>query len=155
MGVEIERKFLVADGCESYKNDAVSCDAIEQGYICRDPERTVRIRIRNGKGYIAVKGAGYAGGTARFEWETEIPLQDARDLLALCVPVVIKKTRYLVPFGGHTFEVDVFGGKHRGLVLAEVELRSPDEPFLRPGWLGREVTGDPQYYNAQLSICRP
>ena len=145
--LEIERKFLVAG---DYKAFAKSAHHIVQGYICRDPQRTVRIRIRDDRGYITVKGITSDDGTSRFEWEKEIPSDDARALLNLCLPGVIDKTRYLVEVGKHLFEIDEFHGAHEGLVLAEIELRSSDEYFEKPDWLGQEVTGDPRYYNSNL-----
>ena len=146
MAQEIERKFLVTG---DYRSSATSSSRIAQGYICSDG-RTVRVRIRGDRGYLTIKGPSPDGGLSRYEWETEISLDDARDLMKLCRGGVIDKTRYLVPFGGHTFEVDEFYGDNEGLVVAEVELSSPDEPFERPAFLGREVTGDRRYYNAQL-----
>ena len=151
MNCEIERKFLVVEGNNSFKGEAIAQYEIAQGYICRDPKRTVRVRIRNDEGFLTIKGASDPTGTTRFEWERPISLDDARALMALCEPVVVEKTRYVVPFADHIFEVDIFHGSHSGLTLAEIELTSPDEPFERPEWLGIEVTGDPKYYNAQLS----
>ena len=148
MALEIERKFLV---CGDYKPAASKAMRITQGYLNRDPGRTVRVRMRGDQGYLTVKGAGNDTGTSRFEWEIEIPAADARELLALCHPGVIDKTRYLVPVGTHTFEVDEFHGENEGLVLAELELTDEHETFERPGWLGAEVTGDARYYNAQLA----
>lgn len=148
MALEIERKFLV-DG--DFLPEATRSVRIAQGYLCSTPERTVRIRIRDGRGVITFKGVGSRSGMTRFEWEHEIPLAEAQELLARCELGAIEKRRYLVPAGDHTFEVDVFGGDNEGLVVAEVELRSEDEPFERPAWLGREVTGDVRYYNAMLS----
>lgn len=151
MNCEIERKFLIRLGDASYKTDAIACRSIKQGYICRHPSRTVRVRICDDDAFLTIKGASDASGTTRFEWEKPINPDDARALMALCEPVIIEKTRYVVPFAGHTFEVDEFSGAHSGLVLAEIELASPDEPFERPPWLGDEVTGNANYYNAQLS----
>ncbi len=148
MGQEIERKFLVCGDFRSGANDATR---ITQGYLCSVPERTVRVRVRGDRGYITIKGAGSASGASRFEWEKEIPVEEARELMNLCEPGVIDKTRWLVPVGAHTFEVDEFHGENEGLILAEVELGSEDEPFERPSWLSAEVTGDPRYYNSALS----
>ena len=148
MALEIERKFLV---CGDYKSAASKAMRITQGYLNRDPGRTVRVRMRGDKGYLTVKGVGNDTGTSRFEWEIEIPAADARELLALCHPGVIDKTRYLVQVGAHTFEVDEFHGDNEGLVLAELELSDEHETFERPSWLGAEVTGDARYYNAQLA----
>lgn len=147
MAQEIERKFLV---CGDYKSSAFKSLRITQGYLSSVPERTVRVRIKGDKGYITVKGAGSASGASRFEWEKEIPLEDAESLLKLCEPGVIDKTRYLVKVGDHTFEVDEFYGDNEGLTVAEVELSAEDEAFDKPSWLGEEVTGDPRYYNSAL-----
>ena len=123
---------------------------IVQGYISSARGRTVRVRIRNGKGYLTIKGASDASGLSRYEWEKEIPLNEAEELMKLCEPGVIDKTRYLVRSGRHTFEVDEFYGENEGLVVAEVELTSEDEAFEKPDFIGREVTGDVRYYNSQL-----
>lgn len=154
MPQEIERKFLV-DG--EYKSKAYASSRIVQGYICSARGRTVRIRIRDDKGYLTIKGPADASGISRYEWEKEIPLDEARDLMKICEPGVIDKTRYLVRSGRHVFEVDEFYGENEGLVIAEVELSSPDEPFEKPDFIGQEVTGDTRYYNAQLMrhpFCR-
>ncbi|MDO3389788.1 CYTH domain-containing protein [Bacteroides sp. ET489] len=147
MPQEIERKFLV-DG--EYKSKAYASSRIVQGYICSARGRTVRIRIRDDKGYLTIKGPADASGISRYEWEKEIPLDEARDLMKICEPGAIDKTRYLVRSGRHVFEVDEFYGENEGLVIAEVELSSPDEPFEKPDFIGQEVTGDARYYNAQL-----
>ena len=148
MPQEIERKFKV---CGEFKSLAKRSMRICQGYICAAKGRTVRIRIRDCQGFITIKGRSSADGLSRFEWEKEIDVEDARQLLLLCEPGVIDKTRYLVDYEGHTFEVDEFYGDNAGLVMAELELRSEDEPFERPSWLGEEVTGNPRYYNASLT----
>ena len=101
-------------------------------------------------GFLTIKGASNESGTSRYEWEKEIPLCEARELLKLCEPGIIDKTRYLVRSGQHTFEVDEFYGENEGLTVAEVELSSEDEPFVKPAFIGREVTGDIRYYNSQL-----
>ena len=148
MAQEIERKFLVLD--DSYKHEAFSNSHIQQGYICSDRGRTVRVRIRDARAYITIKGPSLDGGLSRYEFEQEIPLDDARQLLTLCEPGIIDKTRWLVKSGSHTFEVDEFFGDNEGLVMAEVELQSPsDEPKI-PHFIGKEVTGDRRYYNSQL-----
>ncbi len=147
MGQEIERKFLV-DG--EYKSQAYASSHIVQGYICSTRGRTVRVRIRDTKGYLTIKGASDAAGMSRYEWEREIPLAEAEELMKLCEPGVIDKTRYLVRSGRHVFEVDEFYGDNQGLVVAEVELASETEPFEKPAFIGREVTGDVRYYNSQL-----
>ncbi len=148
MSQEIERKFKVRG---EFKSLARRSMRISQGYLCSAPERTVRIRIRDGQGFITIKGKSTADGVSRFEWEEQISAEDARQLLQLCEPGVIDKTRYLVDYAGHTFEVDEFYGDNAGLLMAELELKYGDEPFERPSWLGDEVTGDPRYYNASLS----
>ena len=147
MALEIERKFLVSG---DFRSAATKATHITQGYLCSVPERTVRVRIKGDKGYMTVKGIGSDSGASRFEWEKEIPVEDVRELLKICEPGVIDKTRYLVPAGRHTFEVDEFYGDNEGLVVAEVELSSEDEEFVRPEWLGEEVTGDARYYNSML-----
>ena len=147
MSQEIERKFLVTG---EYKSRAYEQSRIVQGYISSARGRTVRVRIRNGKGYLTIKGASDASGLSRYEWEKEIPLNEAEELMKLCEPGVIDKTRYLVRSGRHTIEVDEFYGENEGLVVAEVELTSEDEAFEKPDFIGREVTGDVRYYNSQL-----
>lgn len=148
MALEIERKFLVAG---DFKAMAASHSRIVQGYICPDKGRTVRVRLRGEKGYLTIKGPSLDGGLTRYEFEKEITLDEALSLLRLCQPGIIDKVRWLVPMpDGHTFEVDEFHGENEGLVMAEVELGAADEPFLRPDWLGEEVTGDRRYYNSQL-----
>lgn len=147
MAQEIERKFLVAG---DFKSQAYTQSRIVQGYISSVRDRTVRVRIRDGKGYLTIKGASSASGTSRYEWEKELPLAEAEELMKLCEPGVIDKTRYLVRSGVHTFEVDEFYGENQGLVVAEVELSSEEEDFLKPDFIDREVTGDVRYYNSQL-----
>ena len=147
MAQEIERKFLVRG---DFKSEVTKATRITQGYLSSVPERTVRVRIKGDKGYMTVKGIGSDSGASRFEWEKEIPVEDVRELLKICEPGVIDKTRYLVPAGRHTFEVDEFYGDNEGLVVAEVELSSEDEEFVHPEWLGKEVTGDARYYNSML-----
>jgi CYTH domain-containing protein len=123
-----------------------------QGFLSTDPERTVRVRRMGDKGWITIKGITRAGGTTRNEWEYPIPPSEAEALLAICLPLRIRKIRYTIPMGAHTFEVDEFLEENEGLVLAEIELKAPDESFERPAWLGTEVTGDSAYYNSQLSL---
>lgn len=149
MGIEIERKFLVTD--DSYKNTAYRNDRIVQGYICRQDGVSTRVRIRGDKGYLTIKGPSLDGGLSRFEWEKEITVDDAKELIRLSPHPVIDKRRYLVEYGSHTFEVDEFYGDNEGLVVAEVELNAPDEPFEKPPFLGEEVTGDKRYYNSSLT----
>ncbi len=148
MHIETERKFLVKDS--SYKAAAIKSYHICQGYIAHDSGNSVRVRIRDKQGFLTIKGPS-ADGVSRQEWEREIPLEDARELFLLCKPGSIDKIRWIVPAGPvRYFEVDEFFGENEGLVMAEIELSQPDEPFERPSWLGQEVTGDRRYYNAQL-----
>ncbi|MBR1388110.1 MAG: CYTH domain-containing protein [Prevotella sp.] len=147
-GLEIERKFLVTD--DSYKRQAYDSSRIVQGYICSSHGRTVRVRIRDGRGYLTIKGPSENGGLSRYEFEKEIAGGEAEQLMKLCEPGIIDKTRYLVKSGSHTFEVDEFHGENDGLVMAEVELGAEDEPYEKPDFIGKEVTGDRRYYNSQL-----
>ena len=147
MPQEIERKFLVAGDFKPFAKKAIR---ITQGYLCSVPERTVRVRIKGDRGFITIKGIGSASGASRYEWEKEIPVAEVLELLQICEPGVIDKTRYLVEVGEHTYEVDEFYGDNEGLTLAEVELTSEDEVFEKPEWLGKEVTGDVKYYNSML-----
>ena len=148
MPLEIERKFLVQD--DSYKNLATSSSHIIQGYIYSGKGKTIRVRIRDEKGYLTIKGPSGKAGISRYEWEKEIGLHDAEELIQLCEPGMIDKVRYLVPAGKHTFEVDEFFGENQGLVMAEVELASEEEPFEKPPFISMEVTGDRRYYNSHL-----
>ena len=147
MAQEIERKFLVRG---EFKSSAYASERIAQGYLSSVPERTVRVRVKGDKGFLTIKGIADEAGVSRYEWEKEIPLNEAEELMKLCEPGVIDKTRYLVRSGRHTFEVDEFYGENEGLVVAEVELTSEDEAFEKPDFIGREVTGDVRYYNSQL-----
>ncbi|RXG18055.1 CYTH domain-containing protein [Leeuwenhoekiella aestuarii] len=147
--LEIERKFLVKSG--AFKTEAFSLSEIKQGYLNSNPERAVRIRIKKNTGYLTIKGKSDESGTTRFEWEKEIEKEEAEALLKLCEPGVISKIRYEVKAGEHVYEVDEFFDENDGLVLAEIELNTSDEKFIRPNWLGEEVTGDVRYYNSQLS----
>ena len=148
MQIETERKFLVLD--DGYKAQAVESHRIRQGYIAHDMGRSVRVRILDDKGFLTVKGPFFGIGS-RPEWEKEISLQEAEDLFLLCKPGSIDKTRWIVPAGERFFEVDEFHGENEGLVMAEIELKSQDEAFGRPSWLGEEVTGDKRYYNGYLA----
>lgn len=148
MAQEIERKFLVKRG---FKEAAFDALRITQGYLSTAPGRSVRVRLKGDKGFLTIKGPSRDGGLSRFEWEKEIGADEARELLALCEPGLIDKTRWLVKAGIHTFEVDEFHGDNEGLVVAEVELTAPDEPYEKPEWLGPEVTGDRRYYNSYLT----
>lgn len=149
MHTEIERKFLV--NSPAFVQEAYAAQRIVQGYICSAPGRTVRVRIRGDQGYLTIKGPSDEKGLSRYEFEQAIPVQDAEQLLRLCEPGVIDKTRYLIRAGKHTFEVDIFQGENKGLILAEVELETEDEPFEHPAWLGKEVSGDRRYYNSMLA----
>ena len=147
--LEIERKFLVVD--DSYKQLSYGSFHIVQGYICSERGRTVRVRIRDERAYLTIKGPSENGGLSRYEFEREIPLEDGRQMMQLCEPGIIDKTRWLVKSGNHTFEVDEFHGANEGLVVAEVELAYEDEPFKKPDFIGKEVTGDRRYYNSELA----
>ena len=147
MAKEIERKFLVSG---EFRQDSPESYRIMQGYICSDPDRTVRVRVRGDKGFLTIKGRSSEDGLSRYEWEKEIPVSEALELMNLCVSGVIDKTRYLVPYGGHTYEVDVFHGANEGLILAEIELADEQEMFEKPSWLGEEVTSDVRYRNSML-----
>jgi len=147
--IEIERKFLVTDN--SFKKEAFTQNRIAQGYLSSVPERTVRVRIKGNKGYLTIKGISNDSGMSRFEWEKEIPVAEAQELLLLCEKGVIEKTRFEIKRGNHVFEVDEFYGENQGLCVAEIELHSEMEPFDKPNWLGEEVTNINRYYNAYLS----
>ena len=149
MSQEIERKFLVKG--DGFKQDAFQFLRITQGYLNSAPERTVRVRMKGEKGYLTVKGVADETGVCRYEWEKEIPVNEAEELLRLCEPGVIDKIRYLVRVGAYIFEVDEFYGENKGLLMAEIELPEADAIFERPSWLGEEVTGDSRYYNSMLA----
>ena len=146
--MEIERKFLVAGDFTPYVTS--SC-RISQGYLSSNPDRTVRVRIKGDKGFLTIKGRSSSDGLSRYEWEKEIPLDEATELIGLCEAGVIDKTRHIVPHRGHIWEVDVFRGENEGLVVAEIELSSTDEEFEQLSWVADEVTGDVRYYNAYIS----
>lgn len=148
MAQEIERKFLVKD---SWQPQGAG-EKIAQGYLSTVPERTVRVRLKGGKGYLTVKGKNQ--GICRAEFEYEIPPADAEELLALAEQPILSKIRYREEHGGCIWEIDVFAGENEGLVVAEIELPHVDSEFERPAWLGEEVSGDVRYYNASL-IKRP
>lgn len=147
--VEIERKFLVKN--QLFMAEADIKTHIAQGYLNSDPKRTVRARIKGEKGFITIKGASNKSGLSRFEWEKEISVPEAQELLQLCEEGIIEKIRYEVKHGNHLFEIDVFHGANNGLIVAEIELQSEIETFEKPKWLGKEVTGDERYYNSYLS----
>ena len=147
--IEIERKFLVSS--DAFKREAFTQNRITQGYLSSVPERTVRVRIKGNKGFLTIKGVSNESGLSRFEWEKEIPIDEAKELLKLCEKGVIDKTRFEVKVGSHIFEVDEFYGENEGLIVAEVELGSETETFEKPIWLGTEVTHDKRFYNSYLS----
>jgi adenylate cyclase len=146
VGTEIERKFLVADPSVV---DGRPGSIIRQGYLSREPSRTVRVRRRGDRGFITIKGANV--GARRSEWEYDIPPDEADEMLALCEGPILDKTRYLIDVAGRTWEVDVFRGANDGLVMAEVELDAEDAVVELPAWVGIEVTDVPRFYNANLS----
>ena len=148
--IEIERKFLVTG--PHYREESRSQLRILQGFLSTDPDRTIRVRCIGPQGFLTIKGRTYDAGTSRPEWEYEIPLKEAEELLSLCETHPIEKIRYQVEAGPHVFEVDEFTGLNDGLILAEVELTTASESFEKPPWLGQEVTGDNRYYNSQLSL---
>lgn len=145
---EIERKFLVKG---EFRHLATADSRICQGYLSDDPERTVRVRIYGDKGFITIKGA--SDGMSRFEWEKEIPVDEAEMLLRLCLPGIVEKVRHIVPMGDLKFEVDEFFGENKGLTMAEIELPDENTEVELPCWVGDEVTGDKRYYNSYLSKC--
>jgi adenylate cyclase len=147
--IEIERKFLVTD--DSFKTVAYAQNRIKQGYLSSVPERTVRVRVKEDKGFLTIKGISNHTGMSRFEWEKEIPLEEANQLLLLCEAGVIDKTRFEVKFENHIFEIDEFYGENEGLTMVEIELESETTSFQKPNWLGKEVTNDKRYYNSYLS----
>ena len=148
--MEIERKYLVTSDC--YKEMAVARYHIIQGYISREKTGTVRVRITDDKAYLTIKGKPAAGHFARYEWEKEIDVKEAEELMKLCQGTIIDKTRWIVPAmeEGLKWEVDEFHGKHEGLVVAEIELESEDQVVVLPAFIGKDVTNDPQYYNANM-----
>lgn len=148
---EIERKFLVKS--DDYKHIAESSVEIAQGYLNRDPHRTVRVRRKGDKGYLTVKGM--TTGIRREEYEYEIPLTDAINMMQLALPEVVEKTRWHVIYAGHLWEVDEFHGRLQGLTLAEVELPSENTPVDLPPFIGEDVSNDPRYFNSNLSTLTP
>ena len=148
MAHEIERKFLIKAEFKAFVQRKIS---IKQGYISVNPERTVRIRIADDKAFITIKGKSNSSGLTRYEWEKEIKLNEAEELLKLCSNTIIEKTRYIIPANNNLFfEVDEFYGDNYGLVIAEIELPTEETEFNKPNWLGEEVTGDKKYYNSML-----
>jgi CYTH domain-containing protein len=149
MNLEIERKFLVKNN--SFKEIAFKKKHIKQGFLNSDKERTVRVRIIEDKAYLTIKGKSNNTGTIRFEWEKEIPVIEAEQLMLLTEKTVIEKYRYYIKSKKHTFEVDEFLDENSDLIIAEVELTDENESFSKPSWLGKEVTGEVKYYNSSLS----
>jgi adenylate cyclase len=147
MGKEIERKFLVRS---EFRHLAKKEIKILQTYLAIDNDKSVRLRIADDKAFISIKSKAGENSIRRSEWEISIPVADALEMMKISLPGKIEKTRYLVPFGEHLFEVDIFHGANEGLTIAELELFSESEQFDKPEWLGEEVTGQPQYYNANL-----
>jgi adenylate cyclase len=147
MATETERKFLVKS---EFRHLAVREIEIVQAYLSIDPDKTIRLRIADQEAFLTIKSRPQKNSLTRNEWEFQIPSSDAGEMMSICLPGRIIKTRYLIPSGKHTYEVDVFHEKNEGLIIAEIELNSDDEPFNKPSWLGEEVTGMPQYYNANL-----
>lgn len=146
MAIEIEHKYLVKN--DNYKEISTASFHIMQGYLSREPERTVRVRIKDDKGFLTIKGKNK--GASRAEFEYEIPLEDALSMLDMCLPPILEKVRYIVPFDGHIWEVDEFLGGRSGLVTAEIELKSDDEDYGHPDFIGENVTGDSRFYNSNL-----
>ena len=147
MATETERKFLVKG---AFRHLAAREIKIVQSYLSIDPDKTIRLRIADEKAFLTIKGRPLKNTITRNEWEVQVPVTDAEEMMHLCLPGRIVKTRYLIPSGRHVFEVDVFHEKNEGLIIAEIELISEDEQFTKPDWLGEEVTGNPKYYNANL-----
>lgn len=148
MALEIEHKYLVKN--DGYRPMAHASFAIAQGYLCKEPDRTVRVRLKGDEGYLTVKGKNR--GSVRDEFEYRIPREDAEKMLEMCPPPVIIKTRHIVQYAGHIWEVDEFGGNLSGLVTAEIELNSCDETYEVPDFVGEDITGNPAYYNSNLCV---
>lgn len=148
LNTEIERKFLVVD---EFKSLSVGFISIIQGYLSADPERTVRVRITDKQAFITVKGKSDETGMERYEWEQEIKIDDAQNLIKLCLPGIINKTRYVIEHGQYLIEVDEFHDENEGLILAEIELLSKNDKLILPAWIGKEVTNDKRYYNSYLT----
>ena len=151
MGIEIERKFLIQTPGETppWEKPGILSRFIQQGYLQNSPNGVVRVRTMDDTGFITIKGP--TQNAVRKEFEYEIPRQDAEEILELCQGSRIEKQRYLMPYHGHTWEIDVFSGKNQGLIVAEIELTAPDQSFEKPPWVGREVTHDIRYCNAYLA----
>lgn len=147
MATETERKFLVKG---EFRDKVIKQENIVQRYLSVDPMKTIRIRIAGNDAFITIKSRRKEGSFSRGEWEFGIPVSEANELMDICLPGKVVKTRHIIPWGKHRFEVDVFHEKNEGLVIAEIELESEDDVFEKPEWLGEEVTGDPRYYNSAL-----
>ena len=147
--IEIERKFLVRS--KRYKKNSLSKHFVKQGYLNTDPSRCVRVRIIDEKAFITIKGISSSDGLSRFEWEKEICKKEAADIIKLCSADTIEKIRHVFEFEGNKFEIDEFQNKNNGLVIAEIELKSKNQLFKKPEWIGKEVTGIKKYYNSQLA----
>jgi len=147
--IEIERKFLITSS--EFKTQSFKNTRIIQGYLNSNPERTVRVRVKGDKGFLTIKGLGNESGATRFELEKEISIPEAMALFNLCEKGTIDKIRYEIKVGNHIYEVDEFLGENSGLYIAEIELSQENEPFIKPEWLGQEVTKDSRYYNAYIS----
>lgn len=148
MATEIERKFLVKG--DTWRDDVTASEVYRQGYLANNSSCSVRVRISDDQAYLNIKSAQL--GIFRTEYEYAVPMADAGEMLDnLCVSAVVEKTRYFIPDGEHTWEIDVFSGDNTGLIVAEIELSRGDEPFNRPQWLGEEVSHDPRYYNVYLA----
>ena len=148
MPIEIERKFLVKN--LDFIKECTYKKQIKQGYLSKDPKRTVRVRIEEEKAFLTIKGETFDNGTSRIEIENKISIKDALELMKLCIPSPIKKIRYIINKNDFIFEVDVFEDKNEGLIIAELELNSKTSRFPKPDWLGKEVTGQVEFYNSQL-----
>ncbi len=149
MNIEIERKFLVKN--DDYKKESFKKTYIKQGFLNSNKHRVVRVRITDNTAYLTIKGISNTSGTSRFEWEKEIDKNEALQLLQLCEEGIIEKYRFYIKKENHVSEVDAFLGDNNGLVVAEIELNTENETFIKPQWLGKEVTGVVKYYNASLS----
>jgi len=147
MAIETERKFLVKG---EFRDHAVEKYSIKQAYLVADKPLTIRIRITEENAVLTIKSIAGNSLLSRNEWNLDIPVSDAAGIMQICLPGIVEKTRYLVPAGKHCYEVDEFHDKNEGLVIAEIELSSGDESFIRPDWLGEEVTGNPAYYSSNL-----
>jgi len=149
MGLEIERKFLIKK--KEFKKVCHKKKHIIQGFLNSNKNRIVRVRIIDNEGFITIKGISDKSGTTRFEWEKNIPLKEAKELMNLCEKGIIEKIRHYHTFEGNVFEIDEFLGTNKGLIVAEIELSDKSQEFLKPDYLGEEVTNDKRYYNSNLS----